>query len=476
MSLIQYIYADLIRFRMVNPGDTVVVGVSGGADSVALLHLLHRLQDRCQISLQVAHLNHMFRGTEAGADAALVERLASALDLPVTAERIDVPAYCSRFGLSPQAGARSVRYDFFSRVAAATGATRVALGHHADDQAETILLNFLRGTGTGGLGGIRPVRDNFYIRPLLGVRRREIEAYCRRHGLAYCQDTSNFKPTYTRNRVRLHLLPVLENQYNPSVVEALVRLSQICRDEDALLEEQARRIHDGLRIAAAGPVVVLEREQFLAQPPAIQRRVLRQAWQQVAGKHQDLTYQHVEDLLELLGVGVTGAEVVLPGLIKARAGYGTIEFYRPGSGYQVPAYAYPLQMPGETMVPELGLSIAATLLPAQEVGDPTALPPEVAALDYDRLPGPLTVRRRVPGDVFRPLGLGGTMKLKKFLNNQKIPAQQRDGIPLVVSGQNLVWVAGIRPAEDYKLSADTHRCLLLELKGLDRGGFVENII
>ena len=469
MSLIQYFYADLVRFRMVAPGDTVVVGVSGGADSVALLHLLYRLQDRCQIVLQVAHLNHMFRGAEAGADAALVERLALELDLPLTMESIDVPAYCSRLGLSPQAGARSVRYDFFSRVATVIGAARVALGHHADDQAETILLNFLRGTGIGGLGGMRPVRDKFYIRPLLGVRRREIEAYCHRQGLEYCLDTSNFKPTYTRNRVRLHLLPILEKQYNPSVVEALIRLSQICRDEDALLEEQARRIYAGLRIEKAGPVVVLERELFLSLAPAIQRRVLRQAWQQVAGKHQDLTYQHVEDMLELIGTGVTGAEVVLPCLIKARTGYGTIEFYRSGAGYQVPAYSYPLQVPGETRIPELGLSIVATLLPTQEIGDPAALPSEVAALDYDRLPGTLTVRRRVPGDVFRPLGLGGTMKLKKFLNNQKIPARRRDGIPLVVSGQNLVWVAGVRLAEDYKLSSDTRRCLVLELKGFDRG-------
>lgn len=311
---------------------------------------------------------------------------------------------------------------------------------------------------------MRPVRDNFYIRPLLGVRRREIEAYCQRHGLEYCQDTSNFKPAYTRNRVRLHLLPILEQQYNPSVVEALVRLSKICRDEDTLLEEQARRIFNGLRIVTAGAVIALEREQFLSHPPAIQRRVLRQAWQHVAGKHQDLTYQHVENILELLGAGISGSEVILPGLIKARTGYGIIEFCRPGTDHQVSAYAYPLQVPGETMVPELGLSITATLLPAQEIGDPSILPPEVAALDYDCLPGPLTVRRRVPGDVFRPLGLGGTMKLKKFLNSQKIPAQQRDGIPLVVSGQNLVWVAGVRPAEDCKLSADTRLCLLLELK------------
>ncbi|MEW5954078.1 MAG: tRNA lysidine(34) synthetase TilS [Bacillota bacterium] len=466
MPLAKQVFAFLQRYRMVAPGDTVVVAVSGGADSVALLHLLNRLRESCGISLHVAHLNHMFRGAEAGSDADLVVRMASKLGLPVFTEMIDVPEYCLRRGLSPQAGAREVRYEFFSRVATSIGAARVALGHHADDQAETVLLNFIRGSGPGGLGGIRPVRDNFYIRPLLSVRRRAIEDYCHDHRLEYRQDTSNLKFDYTRNRVRLQLLPLLETGYNPAMIDSLVKLGNICREEDSFLEDQARRIYAGLRLPPGEVPVALDREGFLTQPGAMQRRLLRLAWQQIAGTRQDLSYQHVEDMMEIFGAGATGAKVELPGCVKARINYGGIEFYHAGSDTAAPEYSHPLKTPGKTIIPELGLVLEAVVLPAEKIPDPQSLPPEEALLDYDRLPGPLFVRRRAQGDKLRPLGLGGTMKLKKFLINQKIPARQRDLVPLVVSGKEVIWVAGLRLSEDYKVSPATRRCLLLKMRGL----------
>lgn len=467
MPLTKQVFAFLQRYRMVAPGDTIVVGVSGGADSVALLDVLNRLRESCGFSLQVAHLNHMFRGADAEADANFVIKMATELGLPVAVEMIDVPEYCSQYGLSPQAGSREVRYDFFSRVATSCGAARVALGHHADDQAETILLNFIRGSGPGGLGGIRPVRDEFYIRPLLGVRRWAIEDYCHSQRLEFRQDTSNLKPEYTRNRVRLQLLPLLESRYNPAVVDSLVKLGSICRDEDAFLEDQARHIYAGLRLPTGGVTVALDREGFQIQPAAMQRRLLRLAWQQITGTRQDLSYQHVEDMLEIFRADATGTEVELPGWIKARTNYGTIEFFHPGAPGNVSDYSYPLNVPGETIIPELDLALEAVILPAEKVPEPLCLPPEEAVLDYDRLSGPLFVRRRAPGDKLRPLGMGGTMKIKKFLINQKIPVRQRDLIPLVVSGNDIVWVAGLRLSEDYKVSTATRRCLLLKLRGLE---------
>lgn len=447
---------------MFAPGDRVVVGVSGGPDSVALLDVLYRLRGQLGIELVVAHLNHLLRGREAAADAACVARLADRYGLPLVLEECDVREAWRRRGGSLQAVAREVRYRFYERAAEETGAVRVALGHQADDQAETILFNFLRGTGIAGLAGIPPVRER-YVRPLLAERRRTIEEYCRERGLAPREDASNVKPVYTRNRLRLELIPYLEREYNPNLVPTLLRMAEVLREEEALLEAEAGRVLAGVMRAEGEGAVVLERRPLLELPPALQRRVIRGAWD-VLPDGAELPFEHVQRILNLARRPRGGGRVDLPGGARAER-EGDRLVLRRGGGERPAPFSYPLAVPGETAVPEAGKVITATVAGAADgLPDPRRLAPRGTVLDLDRLAPPLTVRSRRPGDIFRPSG-GGTVKLKKFLIDAKVPRSMRDAVPLVVDAEGrIAWVAGLRTAEFCRLTPRTRRALILEVR------------
>lgn len=463
MPLIQQVAEQIKKHSMVTGGETVVVGVSGGPDSVALLHILYRLKESLNIRLVVAHLNHCFRGAEAEADAGYVRELAGQLKLEAYVESRDVPAYSVERGISAQVAAREVRYGFLSEVAVRTGAAKVALGHHADDQAETILLHLIRGTGTGGLRGMLPVRDEFFIRPLLTVRRRDIEAYCRHHGLAVRYDSSNTQTKYLRNRVRLELAPLLEKNYNPNWVETVNRLGEILREEDDYLEQQADRYYRRIKQGPGDSTVYLNRERLLACPAALRRRVIRKAWSELCGDSGDLEFKHIDKVLEIIKGGGGRRQFALPRGVIFISGYGLVELTLDHKNEGVPFYQYCLKVPGVTTIPETGVSIGARVIPAHEAGDPSSLDPCEALLDFDRLTHPLVVRRRLNGDRFEPLGLEGSVKLKKFFIDHKVPRQYRDYIPLVASGSDIVWVAGLRPGERWKVTEQTTTCLRLHI-------------
>ncbi|MGQ9497421.1 MAG: tRNA lysidine(34) synthetase TilS [Desulfotomaculales bacterium] len=463
MDLLAVVRANLTRFAMVTRGARVVVGVSGGPDSVALLDLLFRLREEFGLKLIVAHLNHMLRGREADADAAFVERLAAGYGLPYVGERVDVAAYRAAAGGSPEEAAREVRYAFFARVAQDTAAARVALGHNADDQAETVLFHFLRGTGPAGLKGILPVRG-IYIRPLITARRAAIAAYLAERGIAARLDRSNVQPVYTRNKIRLLLLPLLEKEYNPQIVDALGRLAEVCREEDAYLEAQGERALRDALLAHEEGRLRLRAAQVTDLPLALRRRVIRLAWQQVTGSEHPLDFGDVERVVRLLGDPAGGKQVPLPRRVRAEKAHGELVFTGQREESAVTAFERTLQVPGTTAIPELGLSIESSIESWDGQVDPRALPPTEAVLDADRVAFPLTVRTRRRGDRFAPLGGRGKVKLKRFLINAGVPRGTRDKLPLVVdAGSEIVWVAGVRPAETARVRDGTRQVLRLRL-------------
>jgi tRNA(Ile)-lysidine synthase len=456
---------------MISPGDIILAGVSGGPDSVALLHLLNRLKDELQFGLYAGHLNHMFRGEEAAADARLVQNLAREWNIPLVAECINVPAYIKESGLSPQQGAREVRYRFFEETAARIGANRVALGHHADDVAETVLLNLLRGAGMTGLSGIPPVRDGVYIRPLLEMRRKEIESYCREFDLPYRVDRSNLKLIYLRNRLRLELIPFLEQNYNPALVDSLNRMAEIIRDEDDYLNGVARRALAEVIVkpGAAGKIVI-SLEKMAAYPIAVRRRLLRLAYRELAGFSGTPAFEHIGRALEMAAGKAGRGKMDLPGgilLVKRRR---FLEIIKNRKHSQTPFYQYCMQIPGATRIPEVNRTIQAEIREVSAIGDPRQFCLNEAVLDYESLKGPVCVRRRKNGDTFWPLGMGGKTKLKKFFIDLKVPEEKRDAIPLVTCGNAIVWVAGFRPGEPWKVTASTRSCLLLRLREDPGGG------
>ncbi|MFX4263543.1 tRNA lysidine(34) synthetase TilS [Pelotomaculum propionicicum] len=463
MDLLQKVSDYISRHRMVERGDKVLVAVSGGPDSTALLHILYQLKDDLGISLHVAHLNHMFRGEESEKDAFFVAETAQRYGLPATVESVDVPSYRARRRLSNQVAAREVRFKFLLECAGRVGASRIALAHQADDQAETILFNFLRGTGTGGLKGILPVRDGIYIRPLLNVRRSEIESYCSEMDLAFRHDSSNLKPVYTRNRIRLNLVPLLEKEYNPELVPALMRLGEICREEDSYLDHLAEKALQEALLKSDTGLVSLSLDRLVESPLAVRRRVLRRAWQVVSGGAGHLDFQHAEAALDLVSSGATGAQAVMPGNVFAVRTYTALELKRAPLKKALPGYIYELRVPGATYIPEIGATVCAELSSGESERNPRSLPGSEALLDFDKLPPVVYVRRRLAGDVFHPYGQVSEIKLKDFLIKQKIPREERERLPLVCTPKEIIWVGGIRTGEKWKVSDSTRKMLHLKL-------------
>lgn len=458
----------ICRHRMVSPGMRVLVGVSGGPDSVALLDVLCGLRETLEISVVVGHLNHRLRGAAADADARYVRELAGNYGLPCMLDEFDVAAYRKARRLSTQAAAREVRYQFFVRAARETGAARVALGHHADDQVETILHHFLRGTGPAGLAGMAPVRVPF-IRPLLAVRRRDIEAYCRARGLEPRRDASNLDSAYTRNRLRHTLLPLLETEYNPNLVTSLLRLGEICREENAYLDELAEEAFRKLAVRSNGTVRV-DAAELAALPPALARRVVRKAWADLAAAPNALDFDHVKRVLALARTATGGRRLDLPRGFIVEKQAGRLVFGRRTAPPETGSWCYELAVPGRTDLPAVNRRLTAEIRPARDLR-PEALAPNQAALDLESLALPLYVRSRRPGDVFAPQGAGGRMKLKEFLINCKVPRSGRDQIPLVFDRTGrLAWVAGYRIADFCKLGPQSRTALLLTMSSPAPGG------
>jgi tRNA(Ile)-lysidine synthase len=463
MDLLQRVSGYMSRYRMVERGDKVLAAVSGGPDSIALLHILYLLKDELGITLHIAHLNHMFRGEESEKDAVFVAEAAKHYGLPVTIKSVDVSLYRKQRHLSKQAAAREVRFRFFRETAERVGASKVALAHQGDDQAETILINILRGAGTTGLKGILPVREGFYIRPLLNERRSEIERFCSEMNLAYRQDSSNLKPVYARNRIRLNLIPLLEKNYNPEIVPSLQRLGEICREEDSYLDEMAVKAFQGALLEADTGRILLSLARLKETPLAIRRRLLRRAWREVTGAAVNLDFQHAEEALELINSGTTGSKAAMPGNVAATRTYDALELKVAQAKKGLAGYLYPLQVPGVTQIQEISVSVCAEILSWAQDQNPRDLPTCEAMLDYEKLPPTLFVRSRRDGDVFHPYGQVSETKLKDFLIKQKIPRAERNRIPLICTPEDIIWVGGIRTGEKWKVSGSTKTVLHLKL-------------
>ncbi len=450
---------------MLFPEDRVVVGVSGGPDSVALLHILKELAPRLKISLSLAHLNHGFRGKDSDKDAEYVQELALKLGLPIIVESRDVPAFIKKDGLSPEDGARRARYDFFNKVVTRLKANKVALGHNADDQAETVLMRLLRGSGREGLGGIPPVRELKpgsrveIIRPLIEATREEIERYLKENRIKSRLDASNIEPVYLRNRIRVKLLPLL-TKYNPNIKSILIRTAQILGEEDRYLEgivdKHLKRI-----VKKGREGIILDIIKLSSLSLSIQRRILRETLEVIKGNKLDIQFSHIDDILDLLKArGRTSLD--LPGNILV-----TKEYRRLSLGFKkekkAPSFNYPLKVPGITKIPEIGLSFRAKVLNKR----PKALKggsKKRAYFDYQRTKAPLSLRNREEGDRFQPLGMRGSKKLKDFFIDEKIPLEEREKTPLLLSKKEIIWVVGHRISDKAKVTNKTKKILMVEVK------------
>jgi len=467
------------RARLFQAGDRLLIAVSGGPDSVALLSILTELASSWRLTLHALHVNYGLRGEESEEDARFVARLCDRFGIPCRCERVSLgqPGPDGHRS-SLQARARDARYDILARMARALGANKVALGHQADDQAETLLMWMLRGAGSAGLSGIPPVRESLFIRPLLGISREAILAYLRTRALPFRLDSSNTKPIYMRNRIRHELLPVMK-QFNPAIVEVLARQSEVLREEDTFLGQAAVDALAPLAQKFGDDGALIDRASFLALPLALQRRALRLLLHRANPALKGPSFKGIASLLDQVCHGRPGASLTIQNVVVTSE-YDVIRFAPLSPSDTSPASAgergvssevgLPLPIPSTVDWPLTGQKIRVSLgKPHQSAGSSHS--PKSVTLDRDRFSMPLTVRAWLPGDAFQPTGMQGrTKKLQDYFSDIKLPRRARKLIPLVLAPEGILWVAGHRADHRFCARSGTNRTLRIELLETSEGG------
>ena len=458
-DLLQPVLAFIGRHNMLVPEDRVVVGVSGGPDSVALLDLLCRLRRELDIELRVAHLNHHLRGSESDDDAEFVATLAAQRDLPYHGGSEDVAALSRKEGYSLEEAARVARIEFLEAVRLQTESSRIALGHTRSDQAETLLLRLLRGSGRRGLGAIRPVRDDVWIRPLLATTRSQVEAYVTDRGLRTRQDSSNRDPRFLRNRIRLDLLPRLADGYNPAIERVLSRTAEVLQGEEALLEDLTQNALREAIYTSGKWKIVLDAPRVFGYHISIMRRVLRSALLLLEGGQDAIDFATVERIIRLSAQSSGTVQVASD--LSVHRDPDWLIFSRP-----MPEFQVPVQLGGATEIPALGATLRGRIRPVHEVRNRLrTFGLARACFDIDGLKDAVILRNRRPGDRFQPFGAPGTRKVSDFLIDLQIPRPLRDGVPLLLCGDTVMWVVGLRTAQPFSVADRTVRVLDLSYEG-----------
>ncbi|HHV15724.1 MAG TPA: tRNA lysidine(34) synthetase TilS [Gelria sp.] len=447
-KVLQYIK----EHNLITPGDLLVAGISGGPDSMALLHILLQLRPRLNFELVAAHLNHGLR-PEAAAEEEFVRDYCQARQVPFYSRRVDIEEIAVREKKSVEEAGRNCRYQYFNELVAQLGGTRIATAHHRDDNAETVLLNIIRGSGIKGLRGIRPV-NGIIIRPLLCVDKNEIETYLAENSVKYCIDLSNYSTDYLRNRIRHNLLPLLEQDYNPRIIDGLNQLADIADVENDAIETETAHFWEELIIKQEADEIILDASRILQLHPAYQRRIILKTLSTIQ-EENNWGATDVKLVIDLLNKSGSSKRLQLKKDLYVKKVYEDLIFTR-----RLPektCFNYKITIPGQVYIKETGKSYSFQLL------GPENFKPQDGDiyLDYDKIKGEPYLRSRQPGDVFCPRGMQGTKKIKDFFIDLKVPLTQRDRIPLLVADQTIYAVLGFRIAQEAAVDETTRRILLI---------------
>lgn len=472
-KILRTVKQTIASHRMLTAGDSVLIAVSGGPDSVTLVHVLHTLAAEYALRMAVAHLNHGLRQKDSDRDAEFVADIARQLDLPFYVKKKDVRQLQQSAHLSLEEAARKIRYRFFEEICARNGFNKIAIGHHSNDNAELVLMNLLRGSGPLGLSGIAPVRDGKIVRPLIHLKRSEIVDYIAEKKLPFVTDASNADLSFTRNRIRHHLIPELEKAYNPAIIETLNRLGSIMRAEDQWFENILSKDFNNC-ISVTGPdTVSIDLDRIKGLTTAANRRIIRRAILSVKKDLRRITLAHVDAVLTLIDKSPGEGCLSLPDGIRVRLRPADLTINHSKSdasvssdrsnGPAVIVYQYTITPPGALSVQEAGATIKFAEIGFDDLPDFNTVGKNLAFFDMDSLQFPLVVRNSRPGDRFSPLGLNGTQKVKKYFSDNKIPGPRRRLCPLLLSAGKIIWIAGHRIDNCVKVVSATRRILKAEL-------------
>ena len=453
-------------------GRRLVVAVSGGPDSLALLYALQSLQHELSLAVHVAHLDHRLRGEDSAADAEFVAQTTAKLGVDCTVEAVDVPAFQTGQRMSLEEAAREVRYRFLACVAEQVGADAVALGHTSDDQVETVLMNVIRGSGLRGLRGMMPTSkrriegiDTTLFRPLLNLSKQDTIAYCEALDLTPRADESNRSMEMTRNRIRLELLPLLRDM-NPAFGDAALRLSRNAVDALAIVDKAVDEAWSDA-VIEEGESIRIDRERFFELDAALRSHLVIRALSHVKGETQGIERIHVDDAVNAV-IESSGSQLHLPGGLRLIVEQRSAHIYAGDEALAANSFdASTIAVPGVTTVGKWRITTERVETPSKNPpGDEDGQSPPKLVQRFGRavdVPS-LAVRSRLPGDRFQPLGMSGSKKLKDFMIDEKVPGSMRDGVPLIVTSGGIAWVVGWRIAEWAKVDDDDRECLEIRVE------------
>jgi len=453
-DIIKKVDNTISKYRMIGRGDRVIVAVSGGADSVCLLDILYSLKDVLEIELVVAHFDHGLRPDEDVSETAFVKSLAASFHCDFVTKRTDPDLQTETASLEERA--RDVRYRFLKEVKEQFSAQKIATGHNLNDQAETVLMRLLRGSGPSGLSGIPPVRDTHIIRPLIEVTRSEIESYLSKRGLSHITDSSNSETKHLRNEIRLNLLPQLE-KYQPKIVEILGRTAGIMREETTWLEAKATRWLKKWAEKGSNDQIVLPLLQFKQLPEPLKNHVIRQALKRKGGSLRRISLPNIDAIKQMATDQKPQTEVSLPNMLAVRRVYDRLIFSK--SNPETPKrFCYIIDKPGAFNLETLGCTIQLEEVERKAMVE-LKTSAWTACLDADGITYPLMLRNFRPGDRFVPLGMTGHKKVKNFFIDIKVPSDVREQIPILTQGNKPIWVCGLRIDDRFKVTSTTKRVL-----------------
>jgi len=452
MNFIDQIRKTIDRHSMLSGNDRLLIGLSGGPDSVCLCLVLNELKNEYGLTLSAVYIDHGLRPDETVNEAEFCRRFCDEHQIDFIKKSVDAGGHAQLNGMNLQEAARELRYKVYEETAQSINASAIALGHNADDQAETVLMRLIRGSGRKGLSGIPPVRSSI-IRPLIETERRDIEGYL--SGRPYMIDSSNLKDKYSRNWIRLSLMNEIKKR-NPSVVNDICRCAEILRDEDAYLELKVTKTLMRLITRKSDTFIQLFLSPLRTIEKPILRRVLRRSINETSGL-RGISFTHIEDIIRLIKEGDAGDRLNLPDGIRVIMEYSTLKLTS-----EEPAQVgnYELDCPGDLVVNETRQVLRATF---EEKNDDYGDGKYSVLLSADAMEFPLTIRHKKEGDSFYPIGFGKKKKLQDLFVDEKIVRDERDGVPIVLSGDDIVWVAGLRADDRFKVTDKTQKFLRLVL-------------
>jgi len=440
------------KYGMFSRGDRVVVAVSGGPDSVALLHMLESLKDVYGIKLHAAHLEHGLRGEESVEDMKFVEELCGSLSIPLTTASEDVGKMAEDEGLSVEATARKARYAFLDEVIKQTGYKKLATGHNANDQAETVLINLMRGSGIAGLSGMKPAMDGRIVRPLIEAKRKEIAAYLEKKKIAYRTDSSNADTRFDRNRVRSILIPMIEKEFNPGIVDSLARTASVfSMVYEYFKEEVEKSMREAVKTEEGR--VTLNLEVFSPYPEIVKLFTFHKILRAMEEEAQVISYDTLSALLNVAEKSRSGSRIDIGSGIIALKEFKRIVIGRDLALYE--PYEVQLDLPGETAVESAGYVYTTEILKDKPGTGDVYRSGESAYFDFDELSLPLKARNWREGDKFVPFGLKGSKKVHDVFIDEKVPVSSRTMIPLVCDSDGVIWVTGVRRADRARVTDKT---------------------